>query len=84
MLLIQNIINEEFLSEEEIEELTGAKQLKYQIQYLIDRDWQFELNRKNRIMVSRWYTRLKLSGLKFNDVDIEIDTAIQPDFGRIK
>lgn len=83
MLLIQNTINNEFLNEDEIEELTGAKQLTNQVQWLIDRDWQFELNRKNRVMVGRWYARLKLSGIELKNIESH-QAEIQPNFGSIR
>jgi len=77
--LIQNDITLEFLSHDELKELTGSHQLRKQIDWLKDGDWHFELNHRNRVLVSRWYLRLKMSGVTFSTVSI--DSNGEPDFG---
>ncbi|WPN45125.1 DUF4224 domain-containing protein [Pseudomonas sp. P8_241] len=49
----------EILSKEELVELTGYKVPARQRQWLIDRQWVYELSR-NRPRVGRYYARMKL------------------------
>lgn len=65
-MITENIANE-LLSPNEVQELTGAKQLSAQIEWLKERRWRFEINRKNRIIISRCYLRLKLSGMQTSE-----------------
>lgn len=81
-LLIQSDVVSEFLSNDEIQELTGASQLKRQIDWLKKREWQFELNHRNQIKISRWYLRLKMSGLTSST--FSIDATAEPNFAAIR
>lgn len=52
----------EFLTKDEIEELTGRKLLSLQIAWLEKKGWIFETNAAGRPIISREYTRAKLGG----------------------
>jgi len=52
----------EFMSEDEIRELTGSCRLKEQLNWLQENKWKFAVNTKNRIIISRFYCRIHLSG----------------------
>jgi len=81
-LLINADLTSEFLSHEEVKELTGTQQLKRQLTWLQERDWQFEVNHRNQIMISRWYLRWKMSGVTLSS--LTLDKTTEPDFGAIR
>ena len=61
--LIQNEVENEFLTAAEVENLTGAKLLKNQVEYLKTNHWEFGVSKKNEVIISRWYMRIKMSGI---------------------
>jgi len=52
----------EILSSEEVEELTGRKLHRKQIEWLRKRGWIYETNAAGRPIVGRHYLRAKLGG----------------------
>jgi len=50
----------EFLTKDEIVELTGKKLVTKQIAWLTKKGWIFEINATGRPIISREYTRAKL------------------------
>ncbi len=58
------------LSDAELEGITGACQIKLQIDWLKEKGWSFTLTRSGRPVVGRLYANLKLSG-------VEVKTIIQ-------
>lgn len=81
-VLIQNEVASEFLTDDEVQELTGCKQLKQQMDWLTDQGWQYSVNRLNRIKIGRWYARIKLSGIALETSSV--DTKNIPRFGETK
>lgn len=77
-LPIPNEIVNEFLTPDEVRELTGSPQLKKQMSWLQDKEWQFELNHRNQILISRWYLRLKMSGISL--AVIPVANQAEPNF----
>ncbi|RUI20266.1 DUF4224 domain-containing protein [Pseudomonas aeruginosa] len=56
----------EFLSNEELEAMIGAKSTKKQVEWLTSHGWAYELNAVRRPVVGRIYARLRLAGVKPN------------------
>lgn len=56
----------EFLSEEEVAELTGREYPSKQIEWLNRYGWKYAVTAANRPIVGRVYARLKLAGVKPN------------------
>jgi len=54
----------EFLSEEELAAMIGAKSPRRQASWLDEKGWRYELNAAKRPVVGRIYARLKLAGVK--------------------
>lgn len=52
----------EFLTKEEVIELTGMKRQASQITWLSKKGWIFEVNAAGRPIISREYVRAKLGG----------------------
>lgn len=48
------------LTEDELFELTGYKTASYQVKWLRERGWRFELNRVNKPRVDREYYRQQM------------------------
>ncbi|WP_366945431.1 DUF4224 domain-containing protein [uncultured Methylophaga sp.] len=74
-------ISREFLTQEEVQHLTGAKHLTAQTNWLRDRGWIFEINRCNSIIIGRHYLRLRLSGLKTSEMQLQ--PSNQPRFENV-
>lgn len=79
--LIQNEISNEFLTEEEVEELTGASQLNVQLNWLKEKEWEYSVNHKNKVKIGRWYARIKMSGISTKAV--EIGSMKLPNFDKV-
>ncbi|WP_416240452.1 DUF4224 domain-containing protein [Methylophaga sp. OBS3] len=79
--MTNNDITNEFLTSEEVRELTGTAHINSQIEWLKDNAWHFTVNRKNRVIIGRWYARTKLSGVIPKEV--QLDTANEPYFDRV-
>lgn len=56
-------IQTEFLSQAEVEELTGRKLANDQKSWLESQGWSFAVNAHGRPIVGRAFARLKLSGI---------------------
>lgn len=54
----------EFLSADEIAELTGRKAPNVQCEWLQSHGWAYEKNASGRPVIGRWYARLKLAGIQ--------------------
>jgi len=54
----------EFLNADELIVITGRKLACKQIEWLRKNRWPFELNAAQKPIVSRFYTRQRLSGIK--------------------
>jgi len=71
-LIIQSQLEGEFLSAKEVDELTGTSRVLDQSQWLKDQLWEFSINKKNKIKISRWYCRLKMAGVTIqNNISFE-------------
>lgn len=54
----------EFLTDDEIQTLTGRPQPRLQVAWLVDHGWKHEKNAAGRPVVGRLYARFKLAGIK--------------------
>ncbi|MDG9930340.1 MULTISPECIES: DUF4224 domain-containing protein [unclassified Pseudomonas] len=54
----------EFLGDDELAAMIGAKTPRKQIAWLTDKGWKFEVNAAKRPVVGRLYARLRLAGVE--------------------
>lgn len=54
----------EFLTPEELEEITGYKHVGSQREWLDSNGWQYVLNAARRPIVGRWFARMRLAGVQ--------------------
>lgn len=54
----------EFLGDDELVAMIGAKRPSKQIEWLSTNGWKYEINAARRPVVGRIYARLKLAGVK--------------------
>jgi hypothetical protein len=73
--------NAEFLTPEELSQITGYKLTSSQRQWLDRNGWVYVLNASGRPVVSRWYARLKLSGV--TPTENGLQASWRPDFSGI-
>ena len=69
----------EFLSKEEIIELTGKKRTAFQIAWLAKKGWIFETNAAGRPIIGREYARRKLGGGQ----PAPVPAIVQPNFAAL-
>lgn len=60
------MIGTEFLTQEEVETLTGRSHRSAQVDWLVKNSWKFELNAANSPVIGRWYARAKMAGIDMN------------------
>lgn len=70
----------EFLTPEELAEVTGCKLPSSQREWLERNGWRFVVNAAQRPVVGRWYARMKLAGV---DPGKPKDEAWVPDFSTL-
>lgn len=51
------------LTPEELEQITGRKREKQQVEWLLAKHWQFEVNARGAPVVARSYAEARLSGV---------------------
>ena len=75
------MVDSEFLTPQEIAALTGYKTPRAQIDWLERECWHYFLTAAERPVVGRWYTRLRLAGVK--PTANAAASAWQPDFSSL-
>lgn len=70
-----------FLSDEEIQALTGRKRVTLQREWLTLRGWLHEVNAAGRPVVLRAYAEARLSGNKSRPAS---NVTLQPDFAALR
>jgi hypothetical protein len=72
------MIDSEFLTPEELIEVTGYKHTGSQRDWLDKQGWCYVVNGAGRPIVGRWYARMRLAGVRPTATGAE--TAWSPDF----
>ena len=62
-LTLQEVATE-ILADADIEIITGLVYPAAQIKWLKKHGWNFEINRKNKPVVGKYYARMRLAGVK--------------------
>lgn len=58
----------EFLTADEVSELTGRTHRDKQLEWLAEHGWRSEVNAAGRPVVGRWYARMKMAGMDFSQL----------------
>lgn len=74
-------IQSETLSQEELQQLTGAARKRDQTIWLQENGWVFLKNRAGDPIVGRFYARLKLAGIQPNG---QPSHALSPNFTNVR
>lgn len=72
----------EFLTADELIEITGCKMTKGQRDWLDRNGWKYVLNAANRPIVGRYFARLQLAGLSATQM-ATAPAAWKPDFSKL-
>ena len=51
------------LTPDEVEQITGRKSKKHQVQWLTAKHWQFDVNARGVPIIARSYAEMRLSGV---------------------
>lgn len=73
------MLDTEFLSPEELAEITGYKHPGSQKDWLDANGWKYVLNAARRPIVGRWFARMRLAGVQPSAAP-GYEPAWQPDF----
>ncbi len=76
-----NLPQSEILTSDELAAITGCAWRKQRIEWLDKNGWQYVLNRAGEPIVSRYYARCKMSGIKPGSHKVQ--QGWQPDFAAI-
>jgi hypothetical protein len=74
------MLDTEFLSPEELAEITGYKHIASQREWLDANGWKYVLNAARRPIVGRWFARMHLAGVRPSEMPGCQPAAWQPDF----
>lgn len=74
----------EILSDEELEQITGYKGRSWQRRWLISKGWHFVESRGGRPLVGRQYARIKLGApAPTNPAPVSAVPTWRPDFSKV-
>lgn len=76
------LIESEFLTIDELAEITGYKHVASQREWLDKNAWAYVVNAAGRPIVGRWFARLRLAGVKPSVGGIQF--ADQPNFAALR
>jgi len=74
----------EFLTPDEVAEVTGYKQVTGQREWLDRNGWAYVLNGANRPIVGRWFARMRLSGVQPTAAGVVMQAASRPNFAALR
>lgn len=72
----------EFLTAEELSEVTGYKHVASQREWLDKNGWAYVVNAAGRPIVGRWFARLRLAGVRLTSIGLQ--PAGQPNFAALE
>lgn len=81
---VDEMNDSEFLTHEEIVEVTGYKNATGQRSWLDQNGWSYVINAANRPIVGRWFARMRLAGLKPATDGFVIQSTARPNFAALK
>jgi hypothetical protein len=73
----------EFLTADELAEVTGRKHVASQRNWLDKNGWAYVVNAAGRPIVGRWYARMRLAGVQPTAGATGTQPAWQPDFSAL-
>lgn len=73
----------EFLTSEEVAEVTGYKQVTSQREWLDKNGWSYVLNGACRPIVGRWFARMRLAGVQPAAAGVVMQSAARPNFAAL-
>lgn len=74
----------EFLTQDEVAEVTGYKHVTSQREWLDKNGWAYVLNSANRPIVGRWFARMRLSGVQLTAAGVVMQSASRPNFAALR
>lgn len=74
----------EFLTQDELVELTGYKHTASQRDWLDKNGWTYTRNGAGRPIVGRWFARLRMAGVTPTAQGLSETPAWQPDFSALR
>lgn len=77
------MIDTEFLTPEELIEVTGYKHPASQREWLDTNGWKYVLTGAHRPVVGRWFARMRLAGVQPTDGGNVEPVAWKPDFSAL-
>lgn len=77
------VSDSEFLTREEVAEVTGYKQVTSQREWLDKNGWSYVLNGACRPIVGRWYARMRLAGVQPTAAGVVMQSAARPNFAAL-
>lgn len=74
----------EFLSADELAEVTGYKHVASQREWLDKNGWAYVVNASGRPIVGRWFARMRLAGVQPTATATGMQPAWRPDFSSLE
>ena len=76
-------MDSEFLTADELAEVTGRKHVAIQREWLDKNGWAYVVNAAGKPIVGRWYARMRLAGVKPTASSTGAQSSWQPDFSAL-
>ena len=76
------VANPEFLTTDELAEVTGYKHVASQREWLDKNAWSYVVNASGRPIVGRWFARMRLAGVQPTATGLQ--SAWRPDFSALE
>lgn len=73
----------EFLTTEELAEVTGYKHVASQCNWLDRNGWFYVVNASGRPIVGRWFARMRLAGVQPTAAAVVMQAAASPNFAAL-
>lgn len=73
----------EFLTADELAEVTGYKHVASQREWLDKNGWKYVVNASGRPIVGRWFARMRLAGVQPTTASAGMQPAWRPDFAAL-
>lgn len=80
---VDNMSDSEFLTKEELTEVTGYTHVASQREWLEKNGWFYVLNAANRPIVGRWFARMRLAGVQPTAAGVVMQSASRPNFAAL-
>lgn len=74
----------EFLTADELAEVTGYKHVASQKEWLDKNGWAYVVNASGRPIVGRWFARMRMAGVQPTAASAGMQPAWRPDFSSLE